>query len=80
MERLDLTPGTVGPYTPQLVLAKYVRSMVTAPPNVHYLDPEVMDKVDAADPEQLLVIPLRCRDRRGNLVGSVIGTGEDGIL
>lgn len=71
MEVVDLTEGATGTYTPQRVLAKYVRSMVIAPPNQHFLDPEVLEMVDAQDPEQMIIIPLRYRDRRGNFVGSV---------
>jgi hypothetical protein len=71
MEVVDLTVGATGTYSPQKVLAKYVRSMVIAPPNVHFLDPEVLEQVDAQDPEQLVIIPLRCLNRRGEQVGSV---------
>ena len=80
MEPLDLTQGAIGPYTPQRVLAKFVRSMVIAPPNVHFLDPEILELVDTADPDQLLIIPLRCRDRRGALVGSVNYDVDGGIV
>ena len=45
-----------------------------------FLDPEVLELVDAADPEQLLIIPLRCRDRVGNLVGSVNYEVTGGIV
>lgn len=71
MDVLDLTVGVTGTFTPQKILAKFVRTMAIAPPNVHFLDPEVLEKVDAQDPEQMLIIPLRCLDRRGFQVGAV---------
>lgn len=71
MEILDLTVGATGTYTPQKVLVKYIRSMVIAPPNVHFLDPEVLEQVDTLEPDQLVIIPLRCLNRRGEPIGAV---------
>jgi hypothetical protein len=68
---IDLTQGVTGVYTPQKVLAKYVRTMVIAPPNLHYVDDEVLAQVDQANPEDVLLIPLRFKDRYGRAVGSV---------
>jgi hypothetical protein len=71
MDALDLTGGVTGTYTPQKVVVKYIRSMVIARPNVHFLDPEILERVDALDPDDLVIIPLRCLNRRGEYVGSV---------
>jgi hypothetical protein len=68
---VDLTQGATGTFTPQKVLVKYVRSMVIAPPNLHYLDDEILEQIDAMDPEEMVVVPLRYKDRYGRPVGSV---------
>jgi hypothetical protein len=68
---IDLTQGVTGVYTPQKVKAKFVRTMVIAPPNLHYLDDEVLAQVDLADPEDILLSPLRFKDRYGRPVGAV---------
>ena len=67
----DLTIGAKGVYTPQKVKVKFIRTMVIAPPNQHYLDDEVLEQVDQLDPEEDVIIPLRFKDRYGKPVGSM---------